>query len=99
MDSIVQRSGKDFAGNVLKLFAGSALAQGLYVLVAPVLARLYDPADFGLHSIFISIAGVLSTISCLRYENAIVLPEEDEEDQLILDMAPEIDEYYTMEVA
>jgi O-antigen/teichoic acid export membrane protein len=79
LDTIVKRSGKGFAGNVLKLFVGSAFAQGLNVLASPILTRLYEPADFGLYSIFMSIAGILSTISCLRYENAIVLPKEDEE--------------------
>lgn len=79
LDIISKRSGNGFVSNVLKLFVGSAFAQGLNVLATPFLARLYDPVDYGLYSIFVAIAGILSTISCLRYENAIVLPKEDEE--------------------
>ena len=36
-----------FAGNVLKLVTGSVFAQGLGVLAAPIVARLFAPEAFG----------------------------------------------------
>ena len=36
-----------FAGNVLKLVTGSVIAQGICVLVAPIVARLFTPEAFG----------------------------------------------------
>lgn len=75
----MKKPGNRFSGDVLKLVLGSAIAQGLIILVSPILTRLYSPDDFGLYSIFISISGVISAVFCLRYEMAIVLPPEDEE--------------------
>lgn len=68
---------RGFTGDVLKLVTGTTFAQVLVVLASPVLTRLFTPADFGLLAIFTSITKVLSTVSCLRYEFAIMLPEEE----------------------
>jgi len=68
-----------FAGNVLKLTAGSTFAQVLGVLVAPIVTRLFAPEAFGVAALFASIAGTIRAISCLRYELSIMLPENDEE--------------------
>ena len=51
----------------------------MLVLLAPILTRLYDPEAFGVFSLYTSIVGFLAVIACLRYENAIVLPEKDED--------------------
>jgi lipopolysaccharide exporter len=67
----------DFAVNVLKLISGTALGQMITVLVSPLLARIYAPEDFGLLAVYISIASILSVIISLRYETAVVLPEDD----------------------
>jgi O-antigen/teichoic acid export membrane protein len=55
------------------------VAQAISVLVVPVLARLYSPAAFGTAAVFAAILFVVSTIACLRYELAIMLPEQDED--------------------
>ena len=68
---------KGFTGDVLKLVTGTTFAQVLVVLASPALTRLFTPADFGLLAIFTSITKVISTVSCLRYEFAIMLPEEE----------------------
>lgn len=75
----LDRSGKAFFVDVIKLVSGSAIAQILMVLFLPILTRFYFPSDFGAYSIFASITGIISAISCLRYENAILLPKTDEE--------------------
>ena len=68
-----------FAGNVLKLVTGSVFAQGLGVLVAPIVARLFAPEAFGVAALFASITGIIGVVACLRYELAIMLPKTDGE--------------------
>ncbi|SEP03834.1 Membrane protein involved in the export of O-antigen and teichoic acid [Rhodopseudomonas pseudopalustris] len=61
------------------LMGGTALAQALALLAAPVLTRLYQPADFGVFAAVTAAAAILSIISTLRYELAIVLPKSEAE--------------------
>ncbi|MBN1180641.1 MAG: oligosaccharide flippase family protein [Bacteroidales bacterium] len=68
-----------FSKNVLRLVGGTTLAQVVNVVAALILARIYSPNDFGIAAVFISIISVLGVISCLRYENAILLPESNNE--------------------
>lgn len=68
-----------FAGNVFKLVFGSVFAQGLGVLVAPIVARLFAPEAFGVAALFASIAGIIGVLACLRYELSIMLPKTHEE--------------------
>jgi O-antigen/teichoic acid export membrane protein len=60
------------------LASGTAIAQLLLVLAAPVLTRLYTPADYGVLAVYSSTLTVLLVLASLRYEAAIPLPEEDE---------------------
>jgi len=75
----MSKSSSGFAANVLKLVTGSVFAQGLGVLAAPVIARLFAPEAFGVAALFASIAGIVGVVACLRYELAIMLPKTDEE--------------------
>lgn len=68
-----------FARGVGVLVGGTAGAQLLAVLAAPLLTRLYTPADFGLLAVFTAILGLFSVIAAGRYELAIPLPESDQE--------------------
>lgn len=74
---VLQKIRTDFAKNFLTLFTGSALAQGITLALAPVLARIYDPADFGVWSLFTSFVAIVGVAATLRYELAIVLPQKD----------------------
>lgn len=68
-----------FVSDVLTLAGGTTFAQILTILAAPVLTRLYEPEDFGLWALYISITSIINVISCLRYEYSIMLPESDKE--------------------
>lgn len=68
-----------FLKQMMIVMTGTGLAQLLTVLTAPLLGRLYEPADFGLLSLYTSIISVLSVGIGLRYELAICLPKSDEE--------------------
>ncbi|MED0680767.1 lipopolysaccharide biosynthesis protein [Aneurinibacillus thermoaerophilus] len=67
-----------FARNVVVLAGGTALAQGLLLLASPILSRLYKPESFGVLAVFTAMLSILVVISSLRYELAILLPEEEE---------------------
>ena len=63
---------------MIKLVSGTSFAQLIMLVSAPILTRLYDPAAFGVLAVFISSTDLLGVIACLSYEQAIVLPEEDD---------------------
>lgn len=71
--------GTRFAGDVLKLTAGTVVAQALAIVASPVLTRVFGPEAFCLAAVFTSVVGIVSVVACLRYELAIMLPEDDEE--------------------
>jgi lipopolysaccharide exporter len=75
---VPQRSGSSSASDVLKLVSGTAFAQVLGILVAPILARLYAPEAFGSAAVFASVVTVIGVVACLRYEQAIMLPKRDQ---------------------
>jgi O-antigen/teichoic acid export membrane protein len=61
------------------LLAGAAgLGQGIAVLAAPLLTRLYSPADFGLLAVYASILSAIIGLAALRYHLAIPVAEDDE---------------------
>ena len=68
-----------FARGVSLLVGGTAGAQVLTVLIAPLLTRLYSPEDFGQFAVYASLLALVSVVSSLRYELAIPLPEYDGE--------------------
>ena len=68
-----------FARSVLTLASGTAAAQALLALALPVLTRLYTPMDYGALAVFSSTITVLLVVASLRYEQAIPLPETDDE--------------------
>lgn len=68
-----------FLRNVVTLLSGTAISQIITILVSPVITRLYGPELFGMNSYYVSILSILSAVVCLRYELAIVLPEDDKE--------------------
>lgn len=70
-----------FLYNVGTMMAGNVTAQLAVVLLAPVITRLYLPEHIGVMAVIISIVSVLSVISCMRYEMAVVLPKSEKEAQ------------------
>jgi lipopolysaccharide exporter len=68
-----------FSHHVAVLGGGTALAQSLTLLFAPVLTRLYVPEDVGRMGLYLAFAGVCGVALSLRYEVAIVSAASDEE--------------------
>lgn len=62
------------------LLSGSTLlTQVVALCMAPVYARLYAPADYGVFSQFYSVVCTLLTVGCFCFELAIPTAKEDEE--------------------
>lgn len=66
-----------FVRSVLVLVGGTAGAQLLAVLAAPILTRLYSPESFGMLAVFVSVVSLFSVVAGLKYELAIPLPEDE----------------------
>jgi O-antigen/teichoic acid export membrane protein len=66
-----------FARGVAIMTAGTALGQGLVVVLAPLLTRLYTPTDFGVLAVYGSVVSLVAVVASLRYELAIALPGRD----------------------
>ena len=69
----------EFVKHMATLMVGSGLSQIIPFLLAPILARLYSPEDFGVFAFYISIVVMISGISTGRYELAIVIAKTDRE--------------------
>jgi O-antigen/teichoic acid export membrane protein len=67
----------DFFRAALTIAAGTGAAQLITLVSAPVLTRLYSPADYGVFSVATSMLTVLISVTCLRYDYAIPLPQHD----------------------
>ncbi|MFN8209192.1 MAG: lipopolysaccharide biosynthesis protein [Bacteroidales bacterium] len=74
----ISRFRSGFARNTLILVSGSVAGQMIALLAYPVITRLYSPTDFGIQSIFMTLGLLLSAVATGRYEQALLLPKEDE---------------------
>ncbi len=70
---------KSYLKDTMQLGSGAALAQIATILSIPVLSRIFTPESFGIAALFSAIVIILSAISGLRYELAILLPEEEKD--------------------
>ncbi|MEQ8625119.1 MAG: oligosaccharide flippase family protein [Vicingaceae bacterium] len=70
---------REMLKNMAVLTGGTAIAQLISFAASPVLSRLFTEKQYGEYGIFTSIVSYLVVISCLRLEQAIVLPKEDDE--------------------
>lgn len=68
-----------FAKSIFTLSVGNLVAQIISIGLMPVITRLYEPASFGVFSLYVSIIMVVFPISTLRYNSAIMLPREEVE--------------------
>jgi O-antigen/teichoic acid export membrane protein len=69
--------GSTFWRAVGMVAGGAAFAQSLSLLAAPILTRVYAPAEYGIFALYLSILFVLLVVCTLCYHLAIPLPEDD----------------------
>lgn len=72
---IVRRGGVTRAFFLLAF--GTGAGQVLAAICLPLISRLYTPANFGVLGLFSAVAGIIAVVAALRYETAIVIPEDD----------------------
>lgn len=84
---ILQLGEVPFVRNVAILTGGTAFAQGLMAVSLPLLTRIYKPEDFGILSVYMAVLGIVSVLSCLRFDIAIPLPEHDHDAINVLALA------------
>jgi len=63
---------EEFAKNVAKVVTGSLVSQVIALTSIPVITRIYPPNEFGLFAIFLSVIMILSSISTLKFDVALV---------------------------
>lgn len=78
---------KRFIFDVAVLSGGTAIAQAISILLSPVITRMYGPEAFGILGVFTAIVAMLSPVSTLTYEIAIVLPPSDNEARVLASLA------------
>jgi O-antigen/teichoic acid export membrane protein len=64
-----------YARSAMLLASGTGAAQVIMILVAPILSRLYTPADYGAFATFHSISTILIAVAAGRYQLAVVFPD------------------------
>ena len=75
---------REFIGNVSTLVSGRSIAAALALFTTPIVARLFEPSDFGVAAVFMAIVGISSDVSSLRYHAAIVLPKEEQKARMLM---------------
>lgn len=65
--------------NVGMLAVGTAAGHVVSILAAPLLTRVYSPADFGLLAVFTAVTAIASVAVSLRLGLAVAVPAENEE--------------------
>ena len=65
--------------SIVKLMLANAGGQAVWLAATPIITRLYSPSNFGILASFLTLLTLINAISSLRYELAIVVPEQDDE--------------------
>jgi len=65
-----------FVANVVRITSGSVFGQLILVISSPLITRIYDPEIFGTFAIYNAIVRLISAISPLRYEMAVVIAQK-----------------------
>jgi lipopolysaccharide exporter len=77
----------DFSNNFVTMMTGTALAQAIPVISSVFLVRFYSPDMFGAFSSFVSLTGILAILATLKFEEAIVLPDKDEDAKALFQLS------------
>ncbi len=76
-----------FRGPVLTLFTGSSAALLLAYLCEPILTRLYTPEEYKVMGYFTAVVATLSTVSSVRFDDAVMLQKKDKDAAVIVWLA------------
>ena len=65
-----------FVRNVIILMFGSGMSQLIPLLFSPILSRLFTTAEFGVFTVFTTLAAFLGVLATFRYDLAIIIPKK-----------------------
>lgn len=71
------RTVRRVAADALRVTGAAGSAQAIALAAAPLITRAYEPSAYGRFAVVTAIIALLLPLASLRYEFAIVLPEED----------------------
>jgi len=69
----------EFIRHVATMASGKSVAAAIALFTTPIVARYFEPGDFGVAAAFMSIVSISVKVASLRYNAALVLPKEDQE--------------------
>jgi O-antigen/teichoic acid export membrane protein len=85
MKSLIEKfKGSTYIRQIATLMSGTLISQVLMLAIIPVLTRIYTPAEFGIYSLFFSVATILGLVSSWKYDQAIMLPKSDKDANALL---------------
>ncbi len=82
--SILRISKSDFFKNFLVLFGGTSFSQLIQILGLFVIAYFYTPQELGILAFILSLSTILSVVSTLKLEQAVLIPKKDQEARIIV---------------
>jgi O-antigen/teichoic acid export membrane protein len=75
--SLLRPLSKGFVADSATIMAGTMSSQVVNFVAAPILARLYTPAEYGRAAVVLATIALFTVVACGRYDLAIMLPEKD----------------------
>jgi O-antigen/teichoic acid export membrane protein len=70
-------AGSGLARNISGIMLLTAVGQGSYLAIGPLLTRHVSPAEFGLYGLFYAFMITVANFACLYFDFAIPVPRED----------------------
>ncbi|MGW9156984.1 lipopolysaccharide biosynthesis protein [Microbacterium sp. NPDC055665] len=71
----------------MAITSGTLLGQLIVALTTPVLSRIYPPEAFGAFSTILAIASAIGPAAALKFDSAILLPQEDKDARGVLGLS------------
>ena len=71
-------------GDVMLVARGSVFGQAPFVLVAPLITRLYSPAEIGIYGLALAFVGITAQVAGLRFELAAISTRDSDEARALL---------------
>jgi lipopolysaccharide exporter len=87
MIKLGQYLGSEFAKNSVTMITGTAIAQSIPIIGSVFLARLYTPNMIGAFTSFVSLTSILSILATLKFEDAIILPKNEEDGKALFQLS------------
>lgn len=87
---LIKYSKSEFVVNASKLMTGTVISQVIPIMAAPILSRIYLPADYGVLGLYMSVTGLISMFATLQYANAIVIAKNEEEVHALIKLCLQI---------